>query len=585
MKGFFKFMFASMLGTFLTIVILLFIMFMVIVSVVSFNLSKEVTVSDNSLLHVTLDKPIFDRSPKLPFFVDESSRMGLNDIIKNIRKAKNDPSIKGIYLDISYIPAGLATLEEIRDVLTDFKTSGKPVVCYSEYYAQSAYYLASVADKIYIQPEGAILFKGINAEMFFLKGALDKLGIKMQVIRHGKFKAATEPFFLDRMSPENRIQVTALIKNEWNKVLEDISVSRKISVSRLNEIADSLNAQDPQAALKNGLVDHIAYKDQFLSDVKKMMNLAEDQEISMVSLEKYSSVVTKQKTKALAADRIAIIYASGNIVDGNGNDQSVGSEKFAKAIRKARKDSKIKAIVLRVNSPGGSALASDVIWREVSLTAKEKPVVASFGDVAASGGYYISCPSTKIIAEPTTITGSIGVFGVIPDMKGFFNSKLGITFDNAKTNANSDYISITGPLSTYQSMKLQAEIEKIYSSFVSKVAEGRHLSKEKVDSIGQGRVWNAKDAKSIGLIDDFGGLDKAVEIAAELAKIKDYRIINLPEQKDPFEEFIDQVTGNESFSKVLEKELGEDYRYIRLLQELREMKGVQARMPFELILN
>ena len=475
-------------------------------------------------------------------------------------------------------------IDEIRNALLDFKLSGKPVVSYSEYYTQGAYYLASVSDKIYLHPQGMILFKGINAEMLFLKGTLDKLDIKMQVVRHGKFKAASEPLFLDKMSEENREQVTGLITNSCNTILKGVSLTRNISTERLNNIADSLTAQTPEEALKNKLVDQLAYKDEFMKDMKHLLNLPEKKEVSVIAIDKYMYAIEKNKKRTLEKNRIAIIYAWGDIVGGNGNEQSIGSEKLSKAIRKAREDSKIKAIVLRVSSPGGDALASDVIWREVMLAAKAKPVVASFGNVAASGGYYIACPATRIIADPTTITGSIGVFAIVPDFKGFFNNKLGITFDNAKTNANSDYIPVTSPLSSYQTMMLQSSVEKIYSSFISKVAEGRHLTIAKVDSIGQGRVWSATDARKIGLIDDFGGMDKAIEVAAKLANITDYRLIALPEQKDPLEDMFDRLTGNNT-SSILEKELGENYKYFKYIKEIQEMKGVQARMPFEIIMN
>jgi protease IV len=585
MNNFFKMMFASMLGTFLTLLILTFITIIVVVAVISVSLTSEVTTPKHAMLQVTLDRPIFERSPRMPFFLDGNQRMGLNDILKNIKKAKDDPAIQGIYLDLSYVPAGVATLEEIRDALLDFKKSGKPVVTYSEFLTQGAYYLASVSDRICIQPQGTLIFKGLNAELLFIKGTLDKLDIKMQVVRHGKFKAATEPLFLDKMSPENRLQVTELVNREWEKILEGISASRNIPVSRLNEMADSLNSQIPADALKCRLIDQVAYKDEFVSGLKKMLNLPEKKDISMISLEKYSGVPEKTQRKTVKSDKIAIIYAAGNIVEGEGNEQSVGSDRFAKAIKKAREDSRVKAIVLRVNSPGGSALASDVIWREVMLTVKEKPVVASFGDVAASGGYYIACPASKIIAEPTTVTGSIGVFGVIPNFKDFFNKKLGITFDNVASNKNSDFIPVNSPMSAYQTQAMQKSIESVYSSFVKKVSEGRHLPEAKVDSIGQGRVWNAMDAKNIGLVDDLGGIDKAITVAAQLAGIKDYRISALPEQKDPFQEFIDQMTGSSDLTKTLEKSLGEDYRYIRYLMEVREMKGVQARMPFDIVIN
>ena len=576
-----------MLGFFLTIILLTVLTVIVAVSLVALTMTEEVSTPHNCILQIKLDRPITDRSPKSSIFNDflsRSRRDGLTDILNNIHKAKYDANVKGILLDLTVIPAGLSTIDEIRDALIDFKKSGKFIVSYSEFYSQGAYYLASVCDRIYLQPQGMILFKGLDAEVTFIKGTLDKLDIKMQIVRHGKFKAATEPLFLDKMSPENRKQMTELINNSWAKIVQGISLSRNISTSQLNQIADSLKAEVPEDALKHKLVDQLAYRDELMKDLRQRLGIGEKKDINFIELEKYSNVPDPYLKLSGKDGKIAVIYATGSIIGGSGDDQSVGSERLSKAFRKAREDSKVKAIVFRINSPGGSALASDVIWREVMLTAREKPVVASFGDVAASGGYYIACPATKILADPTSITGSIGVFGVIPNLKGLFNNKLGITFDEAKTNANSDYISINKPMPPYQMTVLQAEIENIYSSFVEKVAEGRHLSKAKVDSIGQGRVWSGADAMQIGLIDEFGGYDKAIEVAANLAKMKNYSLIYLPEQKEQIQEIIDQLTGNES-RIALEKEMGEYYKYYQYLKEIQQMKGIQARMPFDVSIN
>jgi protease IV len=583
MKDFFKFMLASMLGFFITIILLSIIGITIIVALVAMATTEEVSTPKNCVLQIKLDRPISDRGPKSSVLFDlygRSRREGLTDILDDIHKAKNDGNIKGILLDIQFIPAGLSTIDEIRYALLDFKKSGKFVVSYSEFYTQGAYYLASVADEVYLQPQGMILFKGLDAEVTFIKGTLDKLDIKMQIIRHGKFKAATEPLFLDKMSAENRKQITELINNTWSKIVGGISASRNISVAQLNEIADNLKAENPEDALKNKLVDQLVYRDELLKELNKRLGQNEKKGVNFITLEKYASVPNTHSAFSGKDGKIAVIYATGDIAGGNGDDQSIGSERLSRAFKKAREDSKVKAIVFRINSPGGSSLASDVIWREVALTAKEKPVVASFGDVAASGGYYIACPSTRILADPTTITGSIGVFGVIPNLKGLFNNKLGITFDEAKTNTNADYISINKPMPPYQMQVMQSEIEYIYSSFVARVAEGRHLSKDRVDSIGQGRVWSAKDAKEIGLIDEFGGFDRAVEVAADLGKVKDYRLIYLPEQKEPLQELIDQITGNET-KIALEKELGEYYKYYQYLKEIQQMKGVQAKMMFD----
>jgi protease IV len=584
MKEFFKMMLASMAGFILTIILCTVIMAGILVGIVASATKEEVSIDPNSILRLVLDKPILDRSPKNPIFVDlgpMNRPIGLNDILNDIRKAKDDPNIKGILLDISVIPAGMATISEIRKGLLDFKKSGKFIVAYSEVYSQGAYYLATAADQIYLQPEGMILFKGLNAQLTFLKGTLDKLDIKMQVIRHGKFKAATEPLFRENMSPENRLQMEALINNSWKAIINAISESRKIDVAQLNRWADSLSVNSPEAALRLKLVDQLMYKDDLEKDLKRRLKMDDKKKLEYVSVETYTRTADASKKFSAKQGKIAVIYCQGSIGDGDGDDRTIGSERISKAIRKARENEDVKAIVLRVNSPGGSALSSDVIWREVDLAAKAKPVVASFGDVAASGGYYIACPATKILADPTTITGSIGVFGLVPNMKGLFNNKLGITFDEAKTNANSDFISVTHPISPYQTEIIQQEIERIYSGFVSRVATGRHLSKDAVDSIGQGRVWCGADAKKIGLIDDFGGLDDAVKLASDLAHVSNYKILPLPEQKDPFQAIMDAIFDNDN-SSILMKELGENYTYYEYFKEIQNMKGIQARMEFEM---
>lgn len=587
MKDFFKMMFASMLGFLIIMVILFFILFGIVSFFVSASMDEEAVIPSKTVLHLVLDKPITDRTPANPILIDletMSKQTGLNDILKKIKKAKDDKNIAGIFIDISSIDAGISTVGEIRNALADFRKSGKFIFSYSEDYSQGAYYLATVSDKIFLHPQGVLLFKGINAELTFLKGTLEKLDIKVQIVRHGKFKSAVEIFSNDKMSPENREQVGALITNIWDRMLDGISETRNIGKESLNRIADSLKIQTPEDALSYKFVDQLAYKDEVFKELKKKIDIQETEKLSFVTIDKYYSPEAENTRKRVSSDKIAVIYATGDIISGSGNDRNIGSEGMSKAIRKAREDDHVKAIVLRVNSPGGSALASDVIWREVDLAAKAKPVVASFGDVAASGGYYIACAATKIIADPTTITGSIGVFGIIPNMKGLFNNKLGITFDNAKTNLNSDYISVTGPLSSYQSVVLQNEIERIYSTFVTHVSEGRHLNKKTVDSIGQGRVWGAADAKRIGLIDDFGGINEAVETAAALADVKDYRIQSLPEQKNLFDQLFDELFGSSS-SAYLEKELGENYQYYQYLKQVGEMKGVQARLPFHISLN
>lgn len=582
MKQFFKFMFASMLGTFLTLTLLLLISMGIIIGIAASASDETVEISKNTVLLVKLDKTIVDRAPKSPFNFNLSGTekmMGLDVILENLKKAKKDDNIAGILLNLEEIPAGIATIDEVREGLLDFKKSGKFIWAYSEAYSQASYYLATTADKIYLQPNGGVLFKGLSAQPFFVKGLLEKLDIKMQVVRHGKFKAATEPLFLDKMSKENREQMTAIISDIWERMLNEISEARKISKIELTNLADSLKVQTAEDALKYKLVDQLVYKDELISEIKKKLALEEKKKVNYVTLDEYTSVAESNKPE-YSKDKIAIIYASGSIAGGNGDDQSIGSERISKAIRKAREDDKVKAIVFRINSGGGSALASDVIWREVDLAREVKPVVASFGDVAASGGYYIACAATKIVADYTTITGSIGVFGVIPNMQGLFNKKLGITFDEANTNKNSDYIPVMKPLSPYQTMLLQRDVDHIYDVFIGKVAAGRKLTKAAVDSIGQGRVWSAKAAKSIGLIDEFGGLTHAVTLAADLAKLKHYSITTLPAQKELLEQILEEITGKDPSSKI-KAMLGDDYKYYEMVREIRTMQGVQARMMME----
>ena len=588
MKQFFKFMFASMLGTFLLILLCTFISIGIIAIIVATATSDETVISKNTVLSVRLDNTITERGSRMNYtmgFPVPNRVTGLNDILDNLKKAGKDDNISGIYLDLDDMnySIGISTLDEIREGMLDFKSSGKFIWAYGEAFSQKSYYLASVADKIFLNPQGIIEFKGLASKMPFLKGLLEKLDVKMQIIRHGKYKAATEPLFLDKMSPENRQQITKLIADLWERMITGISDSRKISKAELNNIADSLKIENAGDALKYKFVDELVYKDELIGAMKKKLNLDKKKRIEYVSMERYTSVSEKKKPVP-GSDKLAVIFASGTIDGGEGDDRSIGSERISKAIRKAREDEKVKAIVFRINSGGGSALASDVIWREIDLARQVKPVVASFGDVAASGGYYIACAATKIMADPTSITGSIGVFGVVPNMEGLFSKKLGITFDRAMTNKNGDFIPVMKPLSPYQSMLIQREVDHIYDVFTGKVAEGRKLNKSTVDSVGQGRVWSGTDARAIGLIDEYGGLTKAIDLAAGLAKIKNYRILSLPEQKYWFDELIDQFTGNDP-SAALKEALGSDYRLYEYYREIREMKGIQARMLMDIEIN
>lgn len=591
MKQFFKFMFASMLGTFLTLAIAFFLFIGIIVSIVSFSSKEEVKLSGNTVLHIKLDGMINDRSFNNPIEGFDFNKMknkyepGLNDILSNLKKAKTDPNIKGIYLDLSDIPAGISLLDEIRNGLIDFKKSGKFIYSYSEMYSQKAYYLASVSDKIFLNKEGGIDFHGLGAEIMFFKGLLQKLDIDVQIIRHGKFKSAVEPFMLDKMSDANREQTRLFIGSIWNHIVKNISESRKIDIAQLQNIADGLLVQTAEDALNYKFVDQLVYKDEMIDALKAKTGIEAKNDLQFVTLSKYKDVQTEDSKIKFSKNKIAIVYAVGAIEGGEGDDLTIGSERISEAIRQARSDENVKAIVLRVNSPGGDALASEVIWREVILAKKVKPVIVSMGDYAASGGYYIACAANKIIASPTTITGSIGVFGMIPNLQKLFNNKLGITIDTVMTNKNAVSISGTRPLSSYQEKVIQNQIERIYSTFIGHVAEGRKMTTAQVDSIGQGRVWSGFDAKRIGLVDDFGGMEKAVEEAVKLAKLTEYKVIEYPVQKEFFQQLIQSLSGENTSTKILQKELGENYIFYKNLKSITSMKGIQARIPYIIEMN
>lgn len=584
--------FISFLGTIAGILVSVFILFLIIAGIVAVMISssgeKPLIVKPNSVLQIKLDKEITERSSDNPFgnfdFISRSleSKSGLNEILKSIQKAKLDNNIKGIYLDLSTVGAGIATVEEIRNALLDFKTSGKFIISYGEIFTQKAYYLASVADKIYINPQGILVWKGLSAQITFFKGTLNKLDIDVQIFRHGKFKSAIEPFDLEAMSAANRKQTMAYIGSIWNHILDGVSASRKITVGDLNKIANNMLVQNAEEAVSYKLADSLMYKDQVLSNLRKVLFLKENQKINFVDLDAYS-LAPEIKKVYVSKDKIALIYAVGTIEGGEGDEETIGSEGISRAIREARLDSGVKAIVLRVNSPGGSALASDVIWREVVLAQKAKPVVVSMGDVAASGGYYIACAADAIVAQPNTITGSIGVFGILPNAKKFLNEKLGITVDTVNTNKYSDVGALYRPVRPEEALVIQKSIENIYHSFISKVADGRKISISNVDSIGQGRVWSGIDAKAIGLVDELGGIETAFKLAAKKAHLEHYKILSLPKQKSAFEKLIRQVSG-ELESKILTHELGEYSEYYQQLKSSVSAKGIQARIPYQVII-
>ncbi|NOQ24743.1 MAG: signal peptide peptidase SppA [Bacteroidales bacterium] len=584
MKSFFKYLLATMLGIILSSILMLVIIIGGIGAMVS-SQDQVVDVKPHTVLHVQLNQPILDRSNNNPIEnFDFSSfkpiiQLGLNDILKNIEKAKSDSDIEGIYLDLTVIPTGIATIEEIRNALINFKESGKFILAYADMYTQPTYYLASVADKIYLNPEGLLTFVGLRAEMMFFKEAMEKLGVEPQIIRHGKFKSAVEPFMYNKMSKENREQVMTYMGSIWNQMLVGISAERQINIKTLNKLADNLTLNNAQAAVDNGLIDGLKYKDEIIDELGELTGTIKNKDVEAISLSKYTSV-SEKKRKSFEKNKIAVIYASGNVIMGEGSEGTIGSDRISKAIRKARKDSSIKAIVFRVNSGGGSALASEVIWREVKLAQEVKPVIASLGDVAASGGYYIVAPAQKIIASPNTITGSIGVFGLLFNGKELLNNKLGIHVDVAKTNKFSDMGTFSRRLTAQEREVIQASVENIYKTFTEHVAEGRNMTVKEVDEIGQGRVWSGANAIDIGLIDGFGGLEDAIKLAAEAANLENYKTVNLPKLKEPIEQLLEDLQGNVKTS-ILKQELGTEYKYYKTLRNITSQEGIQARIPYE----
>lgn len=589
MKQFFKYTLASLLGSILTFAILIGILIAIISAFVAGFSEQEAIIDDNSVLKLRLATDIPDKASDNPFsnidFISMTSTktMGLNNILKNIEKAKKDDKIKGIFLDVGSIPSGLGTVEEIRNKLIDFKESGKFIIAYSSGYTQKSYYLASVADKIYLNPEGSFDWKGLYSQVIFFKGALDKLGIEAQIFRHGQFKSAVEPFFTDKMSEASKLQTITLIQSIWDDMCTKISKSRNIEIEKLNLIADSLWAYDAKTAKEYKFVDGLVYYDEVLAELKTMSKSEEDPEDFIVSLGDYASV--KIKTKANnSKDKIAVIFAEGEIIDGGKSEGSLAGDWMAEIIREVREDEDIKAVVLRVNSPGGSGLASDIMWREITLTKEKKPVVVSMGNLAASGGYYIACPANYIFALPSTLTGSIGVFGMLPNVEKLMTEKLGITVDGVGTNAQSDFGQITRKTTTSEANLIQNQVEEFYDTFIQKVADGRGLTKAEVDSIGQGRVWSGLNAIEIGLVDEIGGLNDAVAKAASLANLSEYRLIEYPQKEDAFETFIKDYNKNVT-EKVIKETLNKNYKFWQIIKNTQNMSGIQARMEYELEIN
>jgi len=571
---------ATITGVFVAL-FLLFIVFIAIGSALGDN--DKVTVEKNTVLVLKLKSEIRDfYSVSDPFAeafgIEDSKVMGLNKILNAIENAKNDDNIKGISLEINYLRAGMAQIQDIRNKLLDFKTSGKFINAYADAYSQKNYYLSSVADSVFINPLGSIDFKGLSAEILYYKDIQEKYGIKMEVIRHGKYKSAVEPFLANKMSVANREQISSLLQSIWQNMLMEIAKSRKKSVKELNVIADDLGARNATLALQNNMINGALYYNVYQNKIKQVIGTSLSKKLKTVSLADYIST-GKGRIFSSAKNKIAVIYAQGDIRNGEGDENYIGPKTMLKYLKKARKNKSIKAVVIRVNSPGGDGVASDIIWHEIELTKKEKPVVVSMGNYAASGGYYIACNADKIIAQPTTITGSIGVFGVVPNISGFAKN-IGINSEQVGTNKQSDGYSVFKPMSQNFRAEITEYIEDFYINFVNKVAQGRHKTFKEIDAIAQGRVWTGAQAVKNGLVDKLGTLDDAVNIAADLANITDFKRVNYPNFTKDFKEAFKKMPFV-SLKRTLQAELGIDNVGIyEQIKSITQLKGLQARVPF-----
>lgn len=547
--------------------------------------ATETVVKDKSVFTLDLQGVVDERYQPSPIdqFLDDnmSMTMGLDDILASIRKAEKDKHIKGIYLNSGALVCSSASLQEIRNALADFKKSGKFLIAYSDAYTQGGYYLASVADKVIVNPAGSLSWHGLAAESMFYKDLLDKIGVKMQVFRVGTYKSAVEPYIGTEMSPANRKQTQAFIHSIWNEMLEDVAESRNVSKDSLNALADrNMDFQPAQTYIENGLADTLMYKDEVLAYLKSLTETEEDDELRTLTLEDMINV-SSQKPKNKSGNIIAVYYATGDIDNGSSYDEGINSEKVCKDLRDLRKDEHVKAVVLRVNSPGGSAYGSEQIWREVSLLKAEKPVVVSMGDYAASGGYYISCAATKIVAEPTTLTGSIGILGLVPDISQLMTDKLGLRIDGVKTNKLSDLGSMGRPLNEEEGALIQHMVNNGYELFTKRCADGRGMSVDSIKSIAEGRVWTGSMAKELNLVDQLGGLDTAISLAKELSGTDEYNLICYPEKEDFFTSLISTGKGRYIKSQ-LKQACGELYNELLLLKNINKADRLQARMPFEL---
>ncbi|WP_455591739.1 signal peptide peptidase SppA [Bacteroides sp.] len=590
MKDFFKFTLATVTGIVLSGIVLFFIGILVIAGIVSSS-EPETVVKKNSVMTLDLNGMLEERAQESAFnFVsklvsgDDENTYGLDDILSSIKKAKENENIKGIYIQASRLGTTYASLQAIRSALADFKESGKFVVAYSDNYTQGMYYLSSVADKVLLNPKGMIEWRGIASAPLFYKDLLQKLGIEMQVFKVGTYKSAVEPFIATEMSPANREQVSEYINSIWGQVVKGVSDSRKITPDSLNAYADRMLMFYPaEESVKCGLADTLIYKNDVKEYLKKLADIKKDDRIRMLGLNDMINV-KKNVPKDKSGNIIAVYYAVGEIVDAAGSvgdEQAIVSGKMSRDLQKLQDDDDVKAVVIRVNSPGGSAFGSEQIWHAVKELKAKKPVIVSMGDYAASGGYYISCVADTIVAEPTTLTGSIGIFGIIPSFKGL-SEKVGLTYDVVKTNKFSDFGNLMRPLNSEEKTLLQMMVTEGYNTFVGRCAEGRHMTKEAIEKIAEGRVWTGETAQELGLVDELGGIDKALDIAVKKAGIEAYSVVSYPAKESFLDVLLSTQTTSYMESQLLKSKLGDYYKNFNLLKNLGERPTIQARVPFEL---
>lgn len=583
MKDFIKFTFASTLGVVLAGIVFTILGIVTMVGMVASS-DTETTVNENSIFVLDLNGTLSERvqeNPLQELMGENYQAYGLDDILTSIQKAKDNENIKGIYLQAGMMEASCASLEEIRNALKDFKESGKFIVAYGDNYSQGMYYLASVADKVIVNPQGTIAWQGLVSQTIFFKDLLKKIGVEMEIFKVGTYKSAVEPFIATEMSDANREQITAFLNSTWERLLKDISASRGMSEDELNKCADDFMTFAPaETYIANGLADTLLYKDGVLDYLKELSGREADESLRTLSLKDMKNV-KRNVPLDKSGNIIAVYYAYGEIDSGTSTDEGIHSQKVIRDLRKLREDETIKAVVLRVNSPGGSAFGSEQIWREVTLLKEKKPVIVSMGDYAASGGYYISCAADCIVADPTTLTGSIGIFGMFPMVEDLMTDKLGLHFETVKTNRYADMGDMTRPFNDAERAALQNYINNGYKLFVQRCADGRGMSVEAIEKIAEGRVWTGITAKELGLVDELGGLEKALEIAAQQAEVETYSVINYPGKSDIFTSLLENGKKDYIDGKISET-LGEYYDYAKFIQSLKNADRIQARMPFDL---